>query len=231
MSGAIMTLLTDFNLLINIILLLGFVFQHSCMASPRVKSLWKFSHFSHLERATYVLATSIALEVMMVLWRRTNTRWVLWSVTSETICWFLNLAKWTGWFAIIVESFTMDHLELLGLKQIWWKSKGIWDFENSNPMTEKSIPTQSLYSHLRHPLVTWLMLVLWCVDYMTLDRFIISLVFTIYLFAKNAVTEQDASHVFDRIHSNYYSLNYHTHPSHNIKLSSLKKSLSRTNTT
>lgn len=217
-----------FNLFINALLLLAFVCQHSLMATSKLKSFWKYSRFSHLERATYVLATSISLEVMMILWRGSGLRWVLWEITSERVKWVLSISQWGAWIAILAESFNMDHLELLGLKQIWWSIKGIWDYEKSNPMIEKTLPTQSLYRHLRHPVVTWLMIVLWCVDFMTIDRFIISLVFTLYLFVKSSVTEQDASHVFERIQTNYYSLNYHTHPT-NVKLPSIK-SLTRTNT-
>ncbi len=47
----------------NLLLVLGFFVQHSLMALPTWKKMWKQSPVAHLQRTIYVLATSLSLEV------------------------------------------------------------------------------------------------------------------------------------------------------------------------
>ncbi len=51
------------KMIMNLLLVLGFFVQHSLMALPTWKKMWKQSPVAHLQRTIYVLATSLSLEV------------------------------------------------------------------------------------------------------------------------------------------------------------------------
>lgn len=72
----------------------------------------------------------------------------------------------------------MDLPELLGIKQIVYHLQGL-------PHTceyYKSEQLNTLYNHVRHPSFICLTIILWGANYMTLDRFVLATLWTLYMF-------------------------------------------------
>jgi len=183
---------SDFHadVLTDIALLAGFVFQHSLLASQPVKNLFHAGNLGFLHRCCYVLSTALVLEVVMLFWRplHTGTIWRLEPHSSpEKIVQAVYIA---GWIGVCLQTWLMDHFELFGLKQISYALQGYED-----PMAEKNPSAQVLYSHYRHPMFVCVLAVLWASPIMTFDRFSLALVFTVYQLIANGIDEQDIQYV------------------------------------
>jgi protein-S-isoprenylcysteine O-methyltransferase Ste14 len=121
-----------------------FAVQHSVMARPAFKRLWTRVVPPHLERATYVLASSAALALLFCLWCPVPT--VVWDVRSSAarvLVWTLFAAGW-GW--AVAMTFAIDHLDMLGLRQVSRRLRGHAD---RPPAFAHPLP----YRLVRHPLM------------------------------------------------------------------------------
>jgi protein-S-isoprenylcysteine O-methyltransferase Ste14 len=106
------------------VLLLGlFAGQHSVMARPAVKERLTTIMPKHVERSTYVLATSAVLALVFCQWRPIPT--VLWRVddlAAETVLWALFVGGWT-W--VLAMTFAIDHCDMFGLRQVSRSIRGL----------------------------------------------------------------------------------------------------------
>ena len=62
-------------------------------------------------------------------------------------------------------------------------------------MRHKSLNAQRLYSHMRHPGAWCFLVVLWLHPLMTLGRFVLALMWTMYLLFGHKVDEEDYEYV------------------------------------
>jgi protein-S-isoprenylcysteine O-methyltransferase Ste14 len=130
---------------VDVALLAVFAVQHSVMARPAFKRRWTRVVPAHVERATYVLATSAALALAFWQWRPIPH--VLWDVRSpaaRVLLWAIGLA---GWLWAIAMTFAIDHLDLLGLRQVARRLRGRSD---RAPAFALPLP----YRLVRHPMMT-----------------------------------------------------------------------------
>jgi protein-S-isoprenylcysteine O-methyltransferase Ste14 len=110
---------------VDAVLLSLFVLQHSVMARPAFKRAWTRVVPRHLERSTYVLATSAALALLFWQWRPVPT--LVWDVptpAARALLWALFAA---GWLWVVAMTFAIDHLDLLGLRQVAHHLRGLAD--------------------------------------------------------------------------------------------------------
>ncbi len=159
-------------LAIDIGLMLLFGLQHSIMARASAKRALTRVVPARLERATYVLASSAALALLMWQWRRVGG--VLWNVESTALAaplWTLNAV---GWLGVPMCSFMIDHFDLFGLKQALNGFRKV-SFER------KGFVTPLLYKYVRHPMMSSLLIGLWVTPYMTLGHLLLSLGMTVYV--------------------------------------------------
>jgi protein-S-isoprenylcysteine O-methyltransferase Ste14 len=86
------------------------------MARPAFKRRWTTWVPRHVERSTYVLASTLALALVFWQWRPNPT--VVWDVPMPA----LRAVLWTvcvaGWLWVLVMSFAIDHLDMFGLRQV-----------------------------------------------------------------------------------------------------------------
>jgi len=185
------------DIIVDLSLVLLFIAQHSIMS----KRQWndQFSADSSessippivLRRILFNISTVTVLQLLIYSWRPI-TGFTLWKFPDDSReNFYIYLVALFGWIIIFVQSFAADHLELFGLKQIYYH----YYLKCGDPMDEKSSSTKQLYSHMRHPFAFGLFCILWSTANMTIDRFCLAFSFTLYLLTANGVDEQDIDFV------------------------------------
>ncbi|XP_008560030.1 nurim homolog [Microplitis demolitor] len=184
------------KLLINLYLLFVFMIQHSVMASKFVKSLYKKLFIPEYERSIYNALSSLCLDYLIRNWE--PVPWIaLWEVdtASNNYMWILFSALHLfGWSVIFSGCCVLDVTELLGLKQIYCKL-----INQPGGLAVKSKEYQRYLDHMRHPSFVGFMIIFWIHPYMTIDRFLLSSIMTIYMLMMWKIDENDyyyASNVY-----------------------------------
>lgn len=121
--GGVAAVVTD------VLLLALFAVQHSVMARAGFKRRLTTIVPRHVERSTYVLATSCVLALVFWQWRPIPT--VLWradGAPGQALLWALFAC---GWAFVLAMTFAIDHLSMFGLRQVARRLRGIGDFTPS----------------------------------------------------------------------------------------------------
>jgi len=163
-------------------LLLLFAVQHTVMARPWFKRRWTRLVPAPAERATFVVAASLALALLFWLWRPVRgTVWQL-SGVAGAVLWALYLAGWAvAWSA----TFMISHADLFGLRQAYLHWRGT--AYRPPPFTERG-----LYGRIRHPLMAGFLVVFWAAPVMTLGHLLLATLATGYILAGIWFEERDA---------------------------------------
>jgi methanethiol S-methyltransferase len=165
-GGGLLAILWD------VLLLVLFGVQHSVMARPAFKKAWTKTVPWHLERSTYVLASSLALSFVMLAWQPVNV--VLWHFTGTEAQVALYGLFFLGWTIIFVATFLTDHFDLFGLRQVYFSLIG-------RPYAPVKFTSRLFYKHIRHPMMTGIVISFWATPYMTLGHAVFAAVFTAYV--------------------------------------------------
>ncbi len=135
-------------LLVNLALIALFGLQHSVMARPGFKAVITRLIPQPIERATYVLASSVAFVVLFAAWQPLPT--ALWQAEGVLAA-VLQAGAFLGFGIVLVTTFLIDHFDLFGLRQVWLAFRG-------KPYSEKNFVTPGPYRYIRHPLyVGWIL--------------------------------------------------------------------------
>ena len=169
-------------LAVNLGLLIVFGLQHSGMARNSFKKWLHARMHRCLERSTYVLASSIATIVVIVLWQPIGD--VVWSVTDQVLERVIYAVYFAGWGLMIYATFLINHFELFGLRQAWMgqKRRDWWVREFRAP---------GLYRHVRHPIYLGWLLVLWASPIMTVTHLVFAAGMTLYTLIGIQFEERD----------------------------------------
>jgi protein-S-isoprenylcysteine O-methyltransferase Ste14 len=169
-------------LAIDVGLLTLFALQHSVMARKWFKAWWTQFVPPPVERATYVLFSSLALILLFWLWRPLGG--VVWSVQDPVARLVLRTFFAFGWLLVLLSTFLINHFDLFGMRQVWLYLKG-------QPYAPLKFRTPGPYRLVRHPLyVGWLM-VFWMTPVMTLAHLLFSLATTAYILLAIQFEERD----------------------------------------
>jgi methanethiol S-methyltransferase len=110
---------------VDALLLAVFAVQHSVLARPAFKRRWTALVPAHVERSTYVLVASAVLALIFWQWRPIPT--VVWDVpwpSARVLLWTLFAV---GWLWVLAMTFAIDHLDMLGLRQVARHLRGLAD--------------------------------------------------------------------------------------------------------
>jgi len=121
-----------------------FAVQHSVMARRGFKEWWTRWVPESVERATYVLAASAALALLLWQWRPIPAP-LLWSVDAPLPRAVLEGVSWAGWGVVLLSTWLIDHFELFGLRQ----ARARWRGQRT---PDAAFRTPLLYKHVRHPI-------------------------------------------------------------------------------
>lgn len=175
--------------LIDLGLLALFIIQHSLLARSPVKQVCE-SALGALNRTAYCFTTALTLQVLVRCWQPVtdapcfwSVRHTPWSIWFPLLCFSLHFVCWAIIFSILM---IFDYPELMGIKQVYYEWLGL-----GNPLSHKSARAQRLLSHLRHPVCLELMVILWVVPALSLDRLLLAAALSSYLALAHSLDKQD----------------------------------------
>ncbi|HEY7373790.1 MAG TPA: NnrU family protein [Polyangia bacterium] len=175
-------------------LLAIFFTHHSVMARAGAKRVLTRVIPPVLERSTYVLVASLALGLVFWQWRPLPQ--VVWQ--AHGLARLAVLAGfWIGVVVALVAAYTIDGLELFGLRQVLVKLRGL-------APKGAAFATPGLYRLVRHPLMTGILLALWCAPTMSAGRLLLTAAMSAYIWvAVKLLEERDLRKTFGTEYERY----------------------------
>ncbi|HEX6410997.1 MAG TPA: methyltransferase [Sphingomicrobium sp.] len=181
---------------IDLALIALFGLQHSVMARQGFKRAWTRIVPEHLERSVYVLGASAALIIMFLVWRPIPI--VVWDVTGtafELPLWFLFA---TGWLIVLLSTFLINHFELFGLQQAWFKMRG----REAQP---HQLRQPFFYRWVAHPLYSGFFIAFWATPKMTAGHLLFAVAMSVYILIAIRYEERDLKGLFGKDYEEYRS--------------------------
>ena len=181
---------------IDLALIALFGLQHSVMARQGFKRAWTRIVPEHLERSVYVLGASAALIIMFLVWRPISI--VVWDVTGtafELPLWFLFA---TGWLIVLLSTFLINHFELFGLQQAWFKMRG----REAQP---HQLRQPFFYRWVAHPLYSGFFIAFWATPKMTAGHLLFAVAMSVYILIAIRYEERDLKGLFGKDYEEYRS--------------------------
>jgi protein-S-isoprenylcysteine O-methyltransferase Ste14 len=169
-------------LLVDAGLLGVFAVQHSVMARRWFKRWWTQIVPWAIERSTYVLFASLALDLLFWQWRPLGgTVWTIDQPVVRAVVWAIFAY---GWLQVLVMTFYINHFDLFGLRQVWLHLIG-------RQYTRVGFATPAPYRFVRHPLYLGFMLAFWAAPTMTIAHLVFALGTTAYIVLAIQFEERD----------------------------------------
>ncbi len=169
-------------LAIDLGLLAIFAVQHSLMARPFFKRWLTRIIPVAAERSTYVLASSLALILLVLGWQPLGG--VVWDVSSSAVAPVLYAIFGLGWLLVLLSTFLIDHFDLFGLRQVWLQVRG-------RPYAPPTFKNPWLYRQIRHPLYLGFFLAIWATPTMTITHLVFAVMCSAYILVGTRLEERD----------------------------------------
>jgi protein-S-isoprenylcysteine O-methyltransferase Ste14 len=180
--------------LIDLGLIALFGLQHSIMARPAFKARWTRLVPTSVERATYVLAASAALLLLLRYWHTLpGELWDVRGASAAPLIWGLFAI---GWVVLFVSTWLINHFELFGLKQAWMHGR-------EAPAAPPVLREPLFYKYVRHPLYLGFLIAFWATPHMTTSHLLLAAGMTIYILVGIAHEERDLVGYFGRPYEDY----------------------------
>ena len=167
---------------INLGLIVLFGLQHSIMVRPAFKQRLTQIVPEHLERSVYIVASAVALIVLMACWQPMPG--VLWHITWQPFVTACLILLGLGGVIAVWSTFLTDHFELFGLRQAYLHDKGL-------PYTPVPFKMGVLYRYVRHPMMLGMLILFWITPYMTVGHLFLAAALTAYILIGVHYEERD----------------------------------------
>ena len=166
---------------IDLLLLLLFAVQHTVMARPWFKRRWTRVVPAPAERATFVVAASLALALLFWLWQPVGgTVWQLSGAAGAV----LGAVYLAGWAVALSATFMVSHADLFGLRQAYLNWRGV-------TYRPPAFTERGLFRWIRHPLMAGFLIVFWAAPVMTLGHVLLAALATGYILTGISFEERD----------------------------------------
>ena len=179
---------------VNVLLIAAFAVQHSVMARPAFKQWWTRFVPQPIERSTYVLASCLAVALLMWQWRPVGG--VVWDLTNPIGRWALHGLFALGWLMIPAVSLLINHFDLFGTRQVWLHLRG-------RPYEHLPFRTPLAYRFVRHPLYVGWLIAFWATPTMTVAHLIFAAGMTAYILLAIPLEERDLEEHFGDLYVRY----------------------------
>jgi protein-S-isoprenylcysteine O-methyltransferase Ste14 len=169
------------SIMVDLLLLAAFAIPHSVMARPAFKAVWTRIVPASTERSIYVLSSSLLL--LLVFWQWRPLTLAIWQ-TQGLAADLLAVMYGLGWLLLLIATFTINHFDLFGLRQVLLAMRG-------KAYSHLPFTTRGLYRLVRHPIMLGFMIVFWAAPSMTLGHLIFALANTLYILVALRFEEHD----------------------------------------
>jgi len=187
-------LASGYALFINVGLMLLWGIQHSVMARAWFKNAIASVIPHHVERSTYVLATSVVLIALMYYWQpMTGVVWQVENTALQTLLWVIFAS---GWVLVLISTFLTDHFDLFGLRQSWLHFV-------QGTYTNVKFTDRWIYNWIRHPMMLGLLLAFWALPTMTVSHLVFSIGMSVYIIAGIHFEEQGLTKTLGKDYTDY----------------------------
>jgi len=182
--------------LVNLLLMALFAVQHSVMARPQFKRWWTQFVPKSVERSTFVLLASLALDLLFWQWRPMPA--AVWQIETPQIATALMALSFVGWVIVFLSTFMINHFELFGLHQVVNNLTG-------RPMPPARFRAPMLYGLVRHPIYLGFLIAFWATPTMSVGHLLFAAVTTAYILIGIQLEERDLVAVFGDEYRRYRS--------------------------
>jgi protein-S-isoprenylcysteine O-methyltransferase Ste14 len=181
-------------LIVNVLLLGAFAFQHSIMARPGFKKLWTKIIPKSIERSTFVLLASFMLLLLYWQWRPILTP--VWVVEHSVGQLLLQALYFLGWLIVFLGTFMINHFDLFGLRQVYLNLL-------NREYTELGFRTPGFYKFVRHPIMLGFLIAFWATPVMTFGHLLFAIATTGYILIALQLEERDLVNHFGEQYQEY----------------------------
>ena len=168
-------------LVVDLLLLVSFGFFHSLLARPRTKAYMKIP--VSVERSFYLMQSNVFLVLQMVFWRDFGAP-TLWNgLNIPAVKYSLVAINLGGYLFLVTSTFALDHFHLFGLSQAFGTDinamVGLGSPKDENDTG--NFVNRWHYKVVAHPIMTGALTMFWATPYMTMPRFLVAIVMTLYI--------------------------------------------------
>ncbi|XP_076809108.1 nurim-like [Clavelina lepadiformis] len=180
-----------------------FIAVHSVMATVSARRVFTYLGLNPIHRSVYNSISCFSLELLMKYWVLILPDIpLIWDKSDSSILVYVcQVFQALAWLCIFAVLYILDFAEFIGAKQVQYYVEDL-----GCPLLSKTAEAQSVFKNMRHPVVSSFLIVLWCVPSMTIDRFILASILTLYPLHMSNISDKDYAYVRDMYARKNYSM-------------------------